>query len=138
MQHFRFKHIKDNIYAITNDYYDIYYDLLNNGYEVNCICNYLQSYNNLNKWLNTDYYKQLEYNITQEYKQNLIWENEYGTFIHKYLLFDFGKYINKNNAWKLMDLNLSCNDECVDRIRESYHISENYYLDKLKQFNFFM
>ena len=128
---FSIVHIKNNIYKLFDNYNEILYDQLKNGYEVNTIANYLNTNNNLHKWMQTDYFKQLEYEIKKEYNYDLIWNNEYGTFIHKYLLFDFGKYINKNKAWKLMNLIQSPNDEAVNRIREAYHISENYYLKQL-------
>lgn len=112
---------------MNNDQDEILYDLLNNGYEVNCICNYLKSNRNFDQWNNSEYFHQLEFEIKKEYDYNLIWTNEYGTFIHKYLLFDFGKYLNKNMSWKLMDLIVSHDDEAVNRIREAYQISERYY-----------
>ena len=127
-KHFRISHINNNIYKLTDGYNDIYYDQIKNGFEVNCIINYFNSKRNLRDWLSSDYYKQIEIEIRKEYKYELIWNNNYGTFIHKYLLFDFSKYLNKNKAWKLMDLIFSSNDEAVNRIREAYQISEEYYL----------
>lgn len=130
-QHFKISHFKDNLYRLTNNVNEIIYDQLKNGYEVNSIINYLNSNRNLESWLQSDYFKQLEFEIKKEYEYELIWNNDYWIFIHKYLLFDFGKYLNKNKAWKLMDLIFSFNDEAVNRIREAYHISEKYYLKRL-------
>ena len=112
---------------MNNDQDEILYNLLNNGYEVNYICNYLKSNKNFKQWNNYGYFRQSELEIKKEYDYNLMWTNEYGTFIHKYLLLDFGKYLNKNISWKLMDLIVNHCDEDVNRIREAYQISEYNY-----------
>lgn len=132
--HFKISHIKDNLYLLTDNYNTIVYDQLKNGYEVESIINFIQSNKTLKQWLETDYFKQLEYEIKKEYRYELIWTYGRSTFIHKYLLFEFGKYLNKNRAWKLMDLILSFNDEAVNRIREAYQISEEYYLKRLSKY----
>lgn len=132
--HFRISHIKDNLYLLTDNYNDIIYDQLKNGYEANSIINFMKSRRTLEEWLQTDYFKQLEYEIKKEYNYELIWTYSHSIFIHKYLLFDFGKYLNKNKAWKLMDLIFSFNDEAVNRIREAYQISEEYYLKRLLKY----
>lgn len=132
--HFRISHIKDHLYLLTDNYNEIIYDQLKNGYEANSIINFMKSKRTLEEWLQTDYFKQLEYEIKKEYHYELIWRHGRSLFIHKYLLFDFGKYINKNKAWKLMDLIFSFNDEAVNRIRESYQISEEYYLKRLSKY----
>lgn len=132
--HFRISHIKDNLYLLTNTHNKIVYDQLKNGYEVNSIINFMKSKRTLEEWLQTDYFKQLEYEIKKEYNYELIWTYFHSVFIHKYLLFEFGKYLNKNKAWKLMDLIFSSNDEAVNRIRETYQISEEYYLKRLSKY----
>lgn len=131
-KHFRISHLKNNVYLLNDGYNEILFDLLNNGYEIHCLCNYLNSNRTLEQWINTDYFHGLEFEIKKEYDYKLIWTNEFGTFIHKYLLFEFGKFLNKTKAWKLMDLIVSSNDEAVNRIRESYQISEAYYEKLLK------
>ena len=132
--HFRISHINNNLYLLTDNHNDIIYDQLKNGYEVNSIINFMKSRRTLKEWLQTDYFKQLEYEIRKEYNYELIWTHGQNTFIHRYLLFDFGKYLNKNKAWKLKDLIFSSNDEAVNRIRESYQISEEYYLKRLSKY----